>query len=163
MYEHMVRVPLMIRIPKGLGGQTKDSQALTTGADIAPTILDIAGCTVPECDGKSLKLEVLGRSALQREFAVSQYYSKQKWVNPIRTIRSQNWKYNLYQGFGDELYDLRNDPEELENLAQDSGYADMKASLADEFEQWIQTNTDPFFTLHPTDRQGHPLNQETGE
>lgn len=52
MYEHMVRIPLMIRVPEAHGGlaprQVGDVQSVNV--DLAPTILDFARLPVPECD-----------------------------------------------------------------------------------------------------------------
>ena len=159
MYEQMLRVPLMIRVPSSLDGLSPtDSDVLTIGADIAPTILDFAGCDVPDCDGRSLKPLLTGGIFRERAFAVSQYYSKQKWINPIRSIRSADWKYNLYQSHAEELYDLRNDPHERVNRVDDPGYAHMRNSLHDELKQWINRNEDPFVSLPVTDRLGNIKN-----
>lgn len=109
LYEHMVRVPLMIRLPESF-------------------------------------------------HPVTQYYSKQKWVNPIRMIRTGDFKLNRHLHRGDELYDLKNDPDELRNLAGDPAYAEVITDLGTKLDQWMQDHDDPFFTQSITDRQGNPLN-----
>ena len=70
----------------------------------------------------SLKSLLMGDNMPKRDYVIGQYYSKQKWVNPIRMLRTSEFKYNRYILHGEELYNLRNDPHELVNLAADSGY-----------------------------------------
>lgn len=160
MYEHMVRIPLLIRVPSGCGGaaprQVTDYQGVN--ADLAPTVLDLAGLTPHQCHGQSLKPMLMGTGELrQRDYVVSEYYSKQKWVNPIRMIRTPEFKYNPYILHGEEFYDLKNDPDELVNLAGDSAYAGKKKELKAALDKWIADSDDPFYSLHSTTREGERL------
>ena len=83
----------------------------------------------------------------KRDYVIGQYYSKQKWVNPIRTIRTARFKFSKYIDHGEELYDLANDPHELVNLAADPGYGGKRRELAAELNRWIEANGDPFYSL----------------
>lgn len=125
MYEHLVHVPLIVRVPQSLGGgKNVLCDALTTNVDLAPTILDFAGAERVDTDGVSLVPFLRNQgSAPRREFVIAQYYGKQNWVNPIRMIRSRRWKFNRYANDCAELYDLRSDPDELRNLSYDPSYA----------------------------------------
>jgi len=156
MYEHMVRIPLLVRVPAAVGGAAPrtvaDYQGVNT--DIAPTVLDFAVAPFEERHGRSLKPLLTGGATRNREYVISEYYSKQKWVNPIRMLRTPEFKFNRYIRYGDELYDLNNDPEELANLAADAGYAVRKRELAGELDRWIEANGDPFYSLEATDRAG---------
>ncbi len=51
---------------------------------------------------------------------------------------------------GEELYDLRNDPHELKNLAQAESYAETKKGLRTKLEQWMKETGDPRW-LKPND------------
>jgi arylsulfatase len=159
LYEHMVRVPLLIRVPQACGGiaprRVTDYQGVNT--DLAPTILEFAGLEPEERHGRSLKPLLTGGETKNREYVIGQYYSKQKWVNPIRMIRTPEFKFNQYTLHGEELYDLKNDPEELVNLASDAGYAGRKKELESELRSWIERNEDPFPDLQATDRDGAEL------
>lgn len=160
MYEHMVRIPLQIRVPEALGGAAPRTVTDYQGAntDLTPTILGLVGLEPYTCHGESLKPLLTGAGgAPQRDYVVSQYYSKQKWVNPIRMIRTPEFKYNRYIRHGEEIYDLKNDPHELVNLAGDAGYADRKRELSAELDRWIAAHEDRFGSLESTDRDGHPL------
>ena len=149
MYEHMIRVPALVRVPSGLGGVAPylEREHDWVNVDILPTVLDLLGLEVPEVDGISYRPLLTGGDQGQpREFVVTQYYGKQQWVNPIRSIRTHEFKYNLYTQFGEELYDLRNDPEEIVNLADDAAYADVKADLRSRLDTWIRENGDAFYS-----------------
>ncbi len=156
MYEHMVRVPFVARVPKAFGGmrgkRVDDFDTVLT--DVVPTLLDFAGSKVPNCDGMSLKPLLTGeKPATKRDFVISQYYGKQKWVNPIRMIRTHEFKYNNYIEHGEELYDLKNDPEEIVNLAGDAGYRSVQKELSGLLANWVSEHRDPFYSLESNDSQ----------
>ncbi len=165
MYEHLLRVPFIIHVPPQFGGplghRVMDFNTINT--DIVPTILDFCGIQVKpsEFDGYSLRPLLTGTGSQQtREFLVIQYYGKQQWVNPIRTIRTPKFKYNLYLEQGEELFNLEVDPNELVNLSADQSYKEVMTELAHKLDHWMEVNKDPFYTQKRTDRQGHPINRE---
>ncbi|MHC4593959.1 MAG: sulfatase family protein [Planctomycetota bacterium] len=157
MYEHMVRIPLIICVPdqfRGMGAQ-RITDLDVVNVDIAPTIRDFCGLKAIKCDGVSLMPTLTGqRGQKTREFVIGQYYSKQRWVNPIRMIRAHDFKLNKYIHHGEELYDLKNDPHELKNLSSDRKYADVKMELSRKLDSWIRDNKDPFYSLKATTRSG---------
>ncbi len=148
MYEHMIRIPMSIRIP-GLKGQKTEHNWVNV--DTVPTIMDMAGASPLACDGQSALPIVTGKGSVDnREYVIAQYYGKQTWVNPIRTIRTKDWKYNLYTDWGEELYHLAEDPEEITNLAQEAGWADIKRHLREQLDDWMSTHEDPFYSFTTT-------------
>lgn len=160
LFEAMVHVPLLIRLP----GQTAETAGrrttnfMTVNVDLAPTLADFAGIDLGEVDGLSLRPLLTGEGEVpDREFVVGQYYSKQKWINPIRMIRTRHYKYNRYLPHGEELYDLEADPDEVRNLADHPDYAAVKADLGAKLDQWIKENDDPFYSQQATGRDGCPL------
>jgi arylsulfatase A-like enzyme len=160
MYDEMIRVPLIVRVPEAFGGRggrrIDDRDVVNT--DLVPTLVELAGGDPPTCDGISLAPLLTGMGSVpRREYVVAQYHGKQRWVNPIRTIRTETYKYNRYLLHGEELYDLRNDPHELVNLAEDPGYRAVKRALRSELDGWMRAHDDPFESLTVTDRDGHPL------
>ena len=160
MYEHMVRIPLMIRIPAQFGGTgaRRITDLDVVNVDIAPTIRDICGLSPVKCDGISLAPSLTGSNGQKtRDFVIGQYYSKQKWVNPIRMIRTDAFKFNRYVRHGEELYDLKNDPHELKNLANAPDFADVKIELSRKLDRWIRENNDPFYSLAATTRAGKTI------
>ena len=161
MYEHMMRIPLMIRIPKRFAKvepkRVKDVDVVNV--DIAPTIREFCGLPSKKCDGMSLVPLINGSKDYKpRDFVIGQYYSKQRWVNPIRMIRTKDFKFNKHIRWENELYDLKNDPHELKNLAKNPKYAVVKNDLEKKLNQWIEDHNDPFYSLEPTTRTGKKLN-----
>lgn len=160
MYDQMMRVPLIIRpARKNITDFTpRTIDWPTVNVDLVPTIANMTGADLEETDGTSLVPQLSKEDTLpERDFVIGQYYSKQKWINPIRMIRTREYQYNLYQFHGDELYDLTKDPGHITNVAQDPSYADVRSALASQLNEWIKENNDPFFSQHPTDRQGKPI------
>jgi arylsulfatase A-like enzyme len=97
------------------------------------------------------------RGQKTREFVIGQYYSKQRWINPIRMIRTHDFKLNRYIYHGEELYDLKNDPHELKNLANEWKYTNVKTKLSQKLDRWIKENKDPFYSLNATTRSGKTI------
>jgi arylsulfatase A-like enzyme len=160
MYEHMVRIPLMIRVPAQFGGAQarRNTDLDVVNVDIAPTIRDFCGLSPIACEGISLMPTLKGsKGQKRRQFVIGQYYSKQRWVNPIRMIRTHEFKFNRYIRHGEELYDLKNDPHELKNLANDRKFADVKAEMLRKLDGWIAENNDPFYSLATTTRSGKTI------
>ena len=154
MYDQMIRIPFLVRVPDRFGG-TGRGRAVedydVVNVDLVPTIRDFAGVDAIPTDGISLRPFLTGASnPPRRDFVISQYYSKQTWVNPIRTIRTAKFKYNRYIDHGEELYDLKNDPHEIVNRAADASLAGTKKALRADLDRWIAANDDPFYSLKTT-------------
>ncbi|WP_269541371.1 sulfatase family protein [Cerasicoccus fimbriatus] len=156
MYDYTLRVPLMIKLP----GQTARRECAfpSVNVDLVPTLAEVAGAVIGAVDGVSLLPLLTGQGEPPtREFVFAQYYSKQQWVNPIRTVVGERYKYNRYLSGEEELYDFDADPGEMNNLAANPGHADVKGALLGALEKWMLANDDPFYTLGHTDRDGNPI------
>jgi arylsulfatase A-like enzyme len=138
MYEESIRVPLVVRWPKSPAaprGRVHDQLALNI--DVAPTLLDFAGVPIPEgTDGHSLKPLLAGTAERWRGhfFYEHHYRAPQHAIPPTEGVRTADWKYIVYPDQRppfEELYDLRNDPREERNLADDPGHAARLAELRD--------------------------------
>lgn len=128
MYEPLIRIPMLIRAPGRLKPGRRDD--LVTQADVAPTLAGLAGLRGAAMDGVNLA------APRKRDAVFLEYYAKQKWVNPIRTIRTHRWKYNAYQSGNRELYDLQSDPAETRDLAKDPARANLRDELAARLDRW---------------------------
>ena len=138
MYEESFRTPLLMRLPGGAKGRVDE---LVQNIDYAPTFLELAGVEVPQdIQGVSLlpllkgKKEIKGRDALYYHFFEYPAEHMVKRHNGVRTDR-----YKLIHFYNDidawELYDLANDPSELNNLYGKPGTEEltkqMKEKLAE--------------------------------
>jgi arylsulfatase A-like enzyme len=130
MYEEEIRIPLLVRAPGLL--PAGDRADLVTQTDLAPTLAALCGIAWPKpVTGRSLLHSQAARDAVYLE-----YYAKQKWVNPIRTIRGRRWKLNWYDSGHQELYDLAADPHELKNLAADPAQHAIRAQWEARLNAW---------------------------
>jgi len=157
MYEELIHVPLVISWPRRFrGGQV--ASELVSLIDILPTICDLAQVEPPKgLRGLSLERSLGGVIQGHRNTVFCEYYGKQKWVAPIRMIRTRRWKYTLYRRHGEELYDLLRDPGELHNLAGEKKYTPIKKRLRERLEAQMRETNDPFASLPVTDRNGKSL------
>ncbi|MCR8632263.1 sulfatase [Paenibacillus radicis (ex Xue et al. 2023)] len=157
MYEELVKIPL-IYCWEGVLPAGESRYQMTVNADHLPTIIDLLGFEVPEqFDGVSMKESLFKRETAGREYVVMQYYSKQKWINPIRTITDGKHKYSLYSSGEEELYDLAADGSESHNGAYRPDDMEIKKRLQDELRRWMKQYQDPFEQYTRTDRQGQLL------
>jgi choline-sulfatase len=109
-------VPLIVIGPglkKGL--VTKD---LVSQVDIYPTLMDMAGLEHPDwLVGHSLMPLMKGQPAERPDWVLSQYHSNMTNTG-IFMLRQGPWKYIAYAGYEPQLFNLQDDPEEMNNLAQ---------------------------------------------
>ena len=128
LHEHSIRVPLMIYDPRQpVSAQGKTFDEIVLNLDVTPTILNLAGIEAPESyHGKSLTAFYGGRPESWRNQVFLEHRLE---GNPllIKTegIRDASWKFIRYDDHPDyiELYNLREDPMETNNLAYDENYA----------------------------------------
>ncbi len=130
--EPALRVPLAIRLPPSLGADAPtESGALASTVDLAPTLLDYAGAKPCDADGRCWRMD--GRSLRPLLAGDEDRWPRDRGL-PIElddgyaytAIRTPDYLYSeMTADRGGplprpipELYDLRADPEELENLAR---------------------------------------------
>jgi len=158
MYEPSLRVPLLVRYPR-LGAAGKVVDHMVQNIDFAPTILDFAGVAIPETmQGRSLRPLLEGKAPADWRRSVYYAYYENSWtlrgkgkeamsdpsfqyftphrVSPHRGVRTDRFKLIEYYDEGDywELFDLKEDPNELRNLygnpAAQHIIADLKQELS---------------------------------
>ncbi len=131
-HEESIRVPLVVYDPRAGGklrGRTVDQMALNV--DIAPTILELAGLDVPEqMQGRSLMPLLKGKKPRWRTEFFYEHMFEHKTIPRTEALRTQRYKYARYIDHDyEELYDLKNDPDETINLAKDEKYGKTLKSL----------------------------------
>ncbi|MFW6061082.1 MAG: sulfatase-like hydrolase/transferase [Phycisphaeraceae bacterium] len=139
-YEPSMRIPMLVRYPRQIEAATTVDEMLLN-VDLAPTLLDFAGVGAPEAmQGTSFAPLLRGRSADWRDAFLYEYFAEPWWLPGIPTmlaVRTPRWKYITYpdDDYIDELYDLQNDPHELNNLADDPAHADRLETMRAELER----------------------------
>ncbi len=134
-YEHSIRVPLIFAGPGIPQGQRIDNYAYLL--DILPTLCGLCGIPVPpSVEGNDLTPMMRDPSVKLRE---TLYFA---YTDQIRSVKDNRYKLIEYSGkyTGTQLFDLRQDPCELNDLASDTEYKDVKNRLRKELfrlrDQW---------------------------
>ncbi|MCH7557437.1 MAG: sulfatase [Planctomycetes bacterium] len=138
-YEPSIRIPLLMRYPP-LARPGARCDAMVLNIDLAPTLLELAGVGVPgTMQGQSWLGVIKGRPG--RESFLYEYFQEvdRKYKRPtVLAVRTKQWKYVTYPLAGkltDELYDMKNDPQELNNLIGNAGCADVVEQMKKELER----------------------------
>jgi choline-sulfatase len=124
-FDDAIRVPLIISAP-GQATRGQVNHNFTGIQDLVPTILEIGGVPAPDyLQGKSLMPFVAGESP---EWRTSYYVQNRHHPHlirstkrlykawPQRALRTADWKLILAEGGPIQLYNLRDDPDELLNI-----------------------------------------------
>ncbi len=141
-YEESIRVPLL-----AYGGGSflaKDTlDQLVQNIDIAPTILELAGLKKPKnMDGQSFVSLLEGEQPEWRERLYYEYF----WERPfpqtptVHAVRTNKYKFIRYYGVWDinELYDLENDPMEMNNLIRSAAHQEIAKALREDLFRWLE-------------------------
>lgn len=175
--DHGIGVLLIMRGPGGFtGGQVYD--AMISHIDLFPTLCEYLNIAPPSwLQGKSLLPVIRGEHDEINDaiFAEVTYHAA---YEPQRAIRTQRHKYirrygertkpvlpncddslskDLWLAAGwqerevatEQLYDLRFDPNEMQNLAALPAYADTLQDLRQRLDQWMTTTADPLLNQQP--------------
>jgi len=146
MYEESFRTPMLIRFP-ALISPAQKIDAFALNLDIAPTVLDLAGITVPSAmQGVSMKkLLQKGTDEHWRKEIYYHYYERSFGLTPHYGIKTSRYKLMHFYGAVNtwELYDLKNDSAEMKNLADDSKYGRVRQELEKRLRFWQRYYKDP--------------------
>ena len=137
-YENSIRVPMIIRYPRLIKENTEiNEQCLNI--DLAPTILELAGIDKPDyMQGESMLDLMRGKNVKKwRKSILFEYYVDDAWpyAGPDQlAVRTNQFKLvdNFLENDIDELYDLINDPGEMNNLINDEEYETIELELRNE-------------------------------
>ncbi|MFD1161156.1 sulfatase family protein [Hwangdonia seohaensis] len=135
MYEESLAMPMLMKYPKLIKPGTEVT-ALTQNLDFAQTFLDFAQVDIPEdMQGKSLK-PLLTNAVEDADFRDALYYHYYDFpafhmVKKMYGIRTDRFKLiHVYDDIDEwELYDLREDPSETNNVIDEDIYNEIEHIL----------------------------------
>jgi arylsulfatase A-like enzyme len=131
-HDESIRVPLIVFDPSAPQRRRNVTvEQLALNVDIAPTILQLAGVSLPQqMQGRSLVPLLRGERPKWRTEFFYEHPFEHKTIAKSEALRTQRYKYARYVDFGyEELYDLKNDHHEIVNLAKDEKYRQLLESL----------------------------------
>jgi choline-sulfatase len=134
-YEGSCGVPLLIRVPQttipGSICSTPVSQV-----EVLPTLAELCGVKLPALDGKSLVPQLRHPLQARRQPVYSEFNLQTPRAKYM--IRSGDFKYTLRVNDIGELYDLKQDPDEMDNLALKAAFKSRAEDLKDQLFQWYR-------------------------
>lgn len=142
-YEESMRVPLLLYSPTIIPKGTVVEQ-MVQNIDIGPTILDYAGLQTPaNMDGRSFAPLIAGQDIPWRKNIFYEYF----WERPfpqtptMHAIRTDSLKFIRYYGIWDtnELYNLKEDPDEANNLIRNPAYKKVSEQMSNSLFDWLET------------------------
>jgi arylsulfatase A-like enzyme len=142
-YEESMRVPMLVWAP-GMVKPKSVVEQVVMNVDVAPTFLELAGIKKPaQMQGFSFAGLLKGNTqGWQREKVFYEYYWEAAYPQTptMFAIRSDKYKYIYYNGIWDinELYDLENDPYEMNNLIRDTTLRQTGIQLKHELFEWLR-------------------------
>ena len=152
MYEESLRMPLIIRYPKQIPSDS-ESRDIVLNVDFAPTLLQLAGLDPPEeMQGHSFRSILQGNDPEYRQTSFYYRYWMHKANHNVYAhygIRTERYKLIYYYAdpldqpgsIGEceepewELFDLREDPRELNNVYANPDYQEIAADLKTELDR----------------------------
>jgi len=121
IYERSANVPFVVHCPARY--TPRRTQALCGGVDLMPTILSLAGAPVPAgVEGTDLSPLFSGEKETISDQTIIE-------IGGNIGVITDRWKLFVHRNGEGELFDFKNDPDELKNLYDDPGSAGIRAEL----------------------------------
>ncbi len=151
-HEESVRIPLIVYDPRKQADTTRGmtESRFAEAIDLLPTFLDALGLPpVPHrLEGRSLLPLLHGKETQWRNAAISEHdygfmrARRELGLGPSEAksymLRTDKWKYIFFEGFRPQLFDLENDPKELNDLGAASQLAEVRAELHEQLFTWFR-------------------------
>lgn len=141
MYEESFRTPMVVKYPALIQGPTK-IDANIVNADIAPTLLELAGISKPaDMQGESFLSVLKSPKKEHRKHVFYHYFENgEHAVSPHFGVKDNRYKlirfYKRVESW--ELFDLESDPQELNNVYQDVKYKSVVKKMKKELLKQIK-------------------------
>lgn len=141
-YEDLIKVPFIVRCP-GEVPAGKQSDAIQSLVDLAPTFLDFANISIPHAmTGISQKEVWKDHKKEVRDHVICEFRHEPTTIHQ-KTFVDTRYKVTVYynQTYG-EIFDLKEDPHEHKNLWDLSAYQDLKMKLLMKY-IWAELGKEP--------------------
>lgn len=126
MYENSVKIPFILSPTTDSGMKcNRVDDRIVELKDVMPTLLSLAGLEVPDyVEGKSLT------EVWDREYSYGELWEDDR---ATRMIRTKEWKLIYYcTGNMFQLFHIKDDPDELYDLADNPDYQEIKEQLTEQ-------------------------------
>ena len=153
-YEEVARIPLIVVDPSPAANGTRGAKddRFVESIDLIPTFMELAGCEeLPDhwLEGRSVAPLLHGEKDVEWRDAVfcECDYAIRHARNTLNLgpedcrsymVRNERWKFALYEGFRPQLFDLENDPGELNDLGDTAEYVAVRREMSDRLFEWMR-------------------------
>ena len=141
-YEESIRIPFLARGPGLIPNPGALIDEMILNLDLAPTMLDLAEVKIPEAiQGMSFKPLLQNKPIDWRKSWLYEYFYDPPYPAPdIVAVRTKNMKYVRYANnkLPEQMFDLKADPKEMNNLAAKPEDAIKKQALISELERLLK-------------------------
>jgi uncharacterized sulfatase len=147
MFEESIRIPLLVRWPSVTKPGLEIPQPVSN-VDTYATVLSMLGAKAPanwKQEGVDLSPLLRGNRFTPHAEIYGQYDLQNDAVDFMRMIRTDEWKLvrHYFTPGADELYHLRDDPGETNNLFNDPRHERTRAGLQKQLLRWQRSIDDP--------------------
>lgn len=145
MYDDTVRVPLIARWPGVISENSECGSFVSNAVDLPYSLGAAAGLDenyMATLDGKNMFRMIEGDENHTRDDIYSMYAGNQFGGYSQRMLRNNKWKYICNFTSVDELYNIQNDPSEMNNLVKDDSCSEVKSSMRKRLYEWMQASGD---------------------
>lgn len=153
-YEEITGIPLIIRKNGMIPSNTRYTKPVSQ-IDLTPTILDFMGCeSSPILEGESMMSILKDPDAPYKSEVFIEYgrftmhHDGFGGFQPYRSCVTEEYKLCVNLLDKDELYNLKDDPDELVNLINSQEHAAIRNQLHDHILRWMNETRDPFRGYH---------------
>jgi len=170
-FDASFRIPMIVRDPSAEADGTRGSivERFTETVDTMPTILDWLGGEIPrQCDGRSLVPFLHGeppagwRTEVHYEYDFRDVFYSQPETKlglhmdqcSLAVVQDERFKYVHFAALPPLLFDLRQDPGQFANVAEDPAYAAVLATYAQKMLNWRLAHADKLLTGYRASPQG---------
>lgn len=144
LYGDLIRVPFIVRYP-GKVPQGEISDAMQSLVDLAPTFLSMTGIPVPRTmTGKDQSRVWLGTEEQARDHIICEFHHEPTTVH-MKSYVDERYKITVHynQEYG-EMFDLLEDPNEINNLWDNPDYRELRSQLLLTF-IWAEMGKEPMW------------------
>lgn len=134
-YEGSCGVPLIVRAP-GLTTSGSQCPMPVSLVDLLPTLAELCGVTLPQLDGESLLPQLRNPQKARSRPVFSEFNLQTPQAKYM--IRRGDFKYTFRVNDMQELYDVKQDPSEMDNLALKPEHRSAVDRLKDELFAWYR-------------------------
>ena len=162
-YEESIHIPFILRYPRAVKAGRRTG-ALFSSVDVMPTLLALCGIAIPDgVQGHNLAHVVTGTDGPELPDSVylmnmgTGWPDRERWVGFWRGVRTEQWVYARWHKRDDHepvLFDRRTDPHELNNLAENPKFTEVRQQMEARLKRWMADTSDPFETGRREPRKG---------